>query len=313
MSGKNIVIALGGNALENGKSLPTSHNQMQVIKETCKHIAEIVKEGYRVTIVHGNGPQVGRLLLAIEEGKESLPSLSLDVLDSMTQGYIGYQLQQALSCELGSRGLPMDVTTVVTQVVVDKNDIGFLSPTKPIGPFYTEEEAQKLMKENKGVYKKDANRGYRKVVASPKPLEIVEIDRIRRLSKKGIVIACGGGGIPVVEEGGCYKGVEAVIDKDYAAELLAEGLKADILLILTAVDNASLDYGTGNERPVHNVKVKELKVLVSEGHFAEGSMLPKISAGIKFAEHKKHKTAVITSLNKGLQGLKGSEGTIISM
>ena len=312
MGKESIVIALGGNALEDGKCSPTSENQLKVIKETCKHIVEIIKEGYRVTLVHGNGPQVGRLIIAQEAGKESLPALSLDVLDSMTQGYIGYQIQQALKCELKKQSLKNDVVTIVTQVVVDKNDEGFTNPTKPVGPFYDEEEANLLMAKTKAIYKKDSNRGYRKVVPSPIPLKIVEIDTIKKLSEDTIVIACGGGGIPVVEEGGCYKGVEAVIDKDFASELLAEELDADTLLILTQVEHASLNYGTKEEKTIGAIKQEELLKLVTEGHFAEGSMLPKVSSGLKFVEKGNNKRAIITSLDKGFLALKEETGTIIS-
>ena len=236
-----IVIALGGNALQSGKAAPTAEQQLEVVKMTCEHIADISGMGYEVGVVHGNGPQVGRILLASETAKDVTPALPFDVCGAMSQGYIGYHIQQALKQALRKRGRDIPVATVVTQVVVDKDDPGFRNPTKPIGPFYTEEEAMKLKEERGYAVKEDAGRGWRRVVASPIPQKIVEIDAVRTLWPTTITISAGGGGIPVIEhEDGSLEGVAAVIDKDFAAELLAEQVEADVLMILTEVDKVAV-------------------------------------------------------------------------
>ena len=229
-----IVVALGGNALQSGNGPATAEAQLEVVKNTCERIAEIVESGYEVGVVHGNGPQVGRILLASETAKDVTPAMPFDVCGAMSQGYIGYHLQQALKFALKKRNIEKPVVTLATQVVVDAKDPGFVNPTKPIGPFYGEEEAKAIAAEKGYTMKEDAGRGWRRVVASPIPQKIVEIDSVKKLWDSTIVITCGGGGIPVVEkEDGSLEGVAAVIDKDFAAELLAEMMEVDTLMILT--------------------------------------------------------------------------------
>ncbi|MFQ9894475.1 MAG: carbamate kinase, partial [Emergencia sp.] len=238
-----IVIALGGNALQSGKSEATAEAQLEVVKKTCDYIADISCKGYEIGLVHGNGPQVGRILLASETAKDVTPAMPFDVCGAMSQGYIGYHLQQAMRFALKQRGKDIPVLTIATQMIVDKEDQGFKNPTKPIGPFYSEEEAKALVEEKGYSVKEDAGRGWRRVVASPIPKEIVEIDAVRRLWDSSIVISCGGGGIPVVEnEDGSLEGVAAVIDKDFAAELLAESVGADALMILTEVEKVAINF-----------------------------------------------------------------------
>ena len=232
-----IVIALGGNALQSGDSAPTAENQLEVVKQTAQHIAEISRRGYEMALVHGNGPQVGRIVLASEAAKDVVPPMPFDVCGAMSQGYIGYHIQQALKYALAERNRNYPVVSLTTQVVVEQNDPAFENPTKPIGAFYSREEAQQLEQEKGYVMREDSGRGWRRVVASPKPRRIVEIEAVRLLWDHAIVITCGGGGVPVVErEDGTLQGVPAVIDKDLAAELLAEEVKADVLMILTEVE-----------------------------------------------------------------------------
>ncbi len=244
-----IVIALGGNALQSGKSEATAEAQLEVVKKTCEFIADISTSGYEMGIVHGNGPQVGRILLASETAKDVTPAMPFDVCGAMSEGYIGYHLQQALKHSLKKRGKDFPVLTVVTQMVVDKEDKGFKNPTKPIGPFYTEEEAKELENTKGYSMKEDAGRGFRRVVASPIPKEIVEIEAIKQLWPTSIVISCGGGGIPVVKhEDGSLEGVAAVIDKDFAAELLAEEVEADVLMILTEVEKVAINFNKPDQK-----------------------------------------------------------------
>ena len=237
-----IVVALGGNALQSGNGPATAEAQLEVVKKTCEHIAEISGRGYELAVVHGNGPQVGRILLASETAKDVTPAMPFDVCGAMSQGYIGYHLQQALKFALKERNRNVPVVTLATQVVVDRDDPGFKNPTKPIGPFYSEEEAKAMVEEKGYAVKEDAGRGWRRVVASPIPKKIVEIDSVRKLWESTIVITCGGGGIPVIEnEDGSLEGVAAVIDKDFAAELLAEEVGADALMILTEVEKVAVN------------------------------------------------------------------------
>ena len=251
-----IVIALGGNALQSGKSEATAEAQLEVVKQTCEYIADISLKGYEMGLVHGNGPQVGRILLASETAKDVTPAMPFDVCGAMSQGYIGYHLQQGMRLALEKRGKKTPVLTVVTQMVVDKNDPGFTNPTKPIGPFYSEEEAKALQTEKGYSMKEDAGRGWRRVVASPIPEEIVEIDAVKTLWDTSIVISCGGGGIPVVKnDDGSLEGVAAVIDKDFAAELLAESVDADILMILTEVEKVAINFNI--VRNIVNQKVRD--------------------------------------------------------
>ena len=308
-----IVIALGGNALQSKNSKPTSEGQLQVVRHTCGRLAEISAQGYEMSIVHGNGPQVGRILLAFEAAKDVTPAMPFDVCGAMSQGYIGYHIQQALKYALSVRNKHCPVVTVATQLVVDKDDKAFENPTKPIGPFYTEEEAKQLIQEKGYVMKEDAGRGWRRVVASPTPRKIVEIDAIKNLWKSTIVVSCGGGGIPVVENpDGTLEGVAAVIDKDFAAELLAEQVDADIMMILTEVEKVAVNWGKPDQRSLDKMSLKEAARYVEEGQFAPGSMLPKVEACMKFVRQNPQKKAIITSLDKALEALEGKTGTVIT-
>lgn len=308
-----IVIALGGNALQSKNSKPTSEGQLQVVRHTCGRLAEISAQGYEMSIVHGNGPQVGRILLAFEAAKDVTPAMPFDVCGAMSQGYIGYHIQQALKYALSVRNKHCPVVTVATQLVVDKDDKAFENPTKPIGPFYTEEEAKQLIQEKGYVMKEDAGRGWRRVVASPTPRKIVEIDAIKNLWKSTIVVSCGGGGIPVVENpDGTLEGVAAVIDKDFAAELLAEQVDADIMMILTEVEKVAVNWGRPDQRNLDKMSLKEAARYVEEGQFAPGSMLPKVEACMKFVGQNPQKKAIITSLDKALEALEGKTGTVIT-
>lgn len=307
-----VVVALGGNALEEKGLPPTSQSQMNVVSKTSEYIANLSNAGYELAIVHGNGPQVGRILLASEAASHLTPALPFDVCGAMSQGYIGYHIQQALRKSLDKLHHPLPVVTVVTQVVVDQNDAAFLKPSKPIGPFYTAEEAKVLENEKGYCMQEDAGRGWRRVVPSPEPKEIVEIDTIKTLWDTTITVTCGGGGIPVVRNAdGSLSGVAAVIDKDLAAERLAEGMEADILMILTEVEQVCLHYQKPNEKKLGLITVAEAEQYVREGHFAPGSMLPKMQAAIRFAASKEHRKSIITSLYRAEDALAGRTGTVI--
>ena len=311
MMGK-IVIALGGNALQSGKGEATAEAQLEVVKKTCAYIAVLSDMGYEIGLVHGNGPQVGRILLATEAANDITPAMPFDVCGAMSQGYIGYHLQQALGYELKKRGKDTPVLTVVTQVVVDAEDPGFKDPTKPIGPFYSAEAAKAVEAEKGYVLKEDSGRGFRRVVASPIPEDIVEIDAVRRLWDSSIVITCGGGGIPVVRSAdGKLEGVPAVIDKDYAAELLAEKIGADALMILTEVEQVAINFNKPNQENLSTLDLVTAQKYVDEGQFAPGSMLPKVKAAMKFVEANPGKKAIITSLDKAVEALAGNTGTVI--
>lgn len=308
-----IVIALGGNALQSGNGPATAEAQLEVVRKTCEHIAQISDMGYELAIVHGNGPQVGRILLASETAKEVTPAMPFDVCGAMSQGYIGYHLQQGLKHALNLRNRDIPVVTVATQVIVEENDPAFDDPTKPIGPFYTESEARAIVKEKGYIMKEDSGRGWRRVVASPVPRRIVEIDAVRHLWDSSIVITCGGGGIPVVEKpDGTIEGTEAVIDKDFAAELLAEQVDADVLMILTEVERVSLNFNTPEQRDLSALNLADAARYCEEGHFAAGSMLPKVQAAMKFVRANPSKHAVITSLDKAIEALNGESGTVIT-
>ena len=310
---KKVVIALGGNALQARGEAATSENQLKNVLMTSEHIAKIIQEGNQVIISHGNGPQVGRILLQNEAGKELTPPMPMDVCGAMTQGMIGYHIQQGLSEVLRENGINKPVATIVTQVAVDPADPAFQNPSKPVGAFYDEAEAKKLQEEKGYVMKKDANRGYRRVVPSPKPKEIVEIETVRKLVDcDTVVVAAGGGGIPVYRKDGRYVGLEAVIDKDFASEVLAEQLDADILLILTEVENVCLNFGTPEQKVLHQVSAADLEKYADEGYFAPGSMLPKVQAVCKFVHSKAGRKAIITSLENAINGINGVGGTIVS-
>ena len=310
---KKIVIALGGNALQSGRGPATAEEQLRVVRETCEHIADLSCRGYEIAIVHGNGPQVGRILLSSETAKDVTPAMPFDVCGAMSQGYIGYHLQQSLKYALNMRNRNTPVVTVATQMIVDENDPAFNDPTKPIGPFYSEEEAKKISEEKGYVMKEDAGRGWRRVVASPMPRKIVEIDAVKRLWDSTIVITCGGGGVPVIEKNnGVLEGVDAVIDKDFAAELLAEQVEADVLMILTEVEKVAINYNRPDQKDLSVMTLKDATEYMEEGQFAKGSMLPKVQAAMKFVRAFPGKRAVITSLDKALEGLLGETGTQIT-
>ena len=310
MDKKKIVIALGGNALVN--NLP---EQMEAVKTTAKAIVDLAEDGNEIVIVHGNGPQVGVINNAMTEfahkdGSEPTP---LSVCVAMSQAYIGYDIQNALREEFLNRGAKLPpVATMVTQVRVDPEDPAFRDPSKPIGRFMSKDEALKEAGDRGWIVREDAGRGYRRVVASPKPKEIIELSAIRAMADDGqIVICCGGGGIPVVAEGKHLAGVPAVIDKDFAAELLAESLDADMLLILTAVEKAAVHFGKPEQRWLSEISAEEAERYAEEGQFAAGSMLPKVQAAIRFARSRKGRTAVITLLEKAREALQGKTGTRI--
>lgn len=308
---KRIVIALGGNAL--GNNLP---EQMVAVQHTSKAIADLIEEGHEVVISHGNGPQVGMINEAMAAyGRTNVdhPTFTpLSVCVAMSQAYIGYDLQNALREELLNRGIKKSVATVITQVRVDADDPKFLNPTKPIGQFMNEEE-MKFAKEKGLQVIEDSGRGYRRVVASPLPKEIIEIGTIRNLLQSGeIVIACGGGGIPVIRTDNHLKGASAVIDKDFASSLLAREIGADYLIILTAVEKVAIDFRGPNEKWLDTITTDEAREYMKQGHFAPGSMLPKVEAAVDFASSGEGRTALITLLEKAKDGINGKTGTFIT-
>jgi carbamate kinase len=308
-----IVVALGGNALQRKGAPATAEAQLAVVKETVEFIAEMSCRDYELAIVHGNGPQVGNIVLASETAAEVVPSMPFDVCGAMSQGYIGYHIQQALRHALQKRSRNIPVVTIVTQVIVDRNDPAFNEPTKPIGPFYDEKEAKKIADEKGYIVKEDSGRGWRRVVASPMPRRIVEFSCLRELWDTTIVITAGGGGIPVIEhEDGSLEGVAAVIDKDLAASRLADDIDADILMILTEVEKVALNFNKPDQVDLGQLTVADAEKYIKEGHFAPGSMLPKIQAAVNFVKENPGKKAIITSLFKALDALDGKTGTVIS-
>ena len=310
---RRVVIALGGNAL--GKNLP---EQMVASHRTAKAICDLIEEGCEVVIAHGNGPQVGMIQNAmnalVRTDPERYITVPLSVCVAMSQGYIGYDLQNAMREEMLDRGIDLGVATVLTQIEVDPSDPAFQHPTKPIGPFLTKEEADKLIRERHYDIVEDSGRGYRRVVASPAPRSIIEIGTIRSLvDTNHVVIACGGGGIPVFQtEGHHLKGAAAVIDKDFAAERLAEEVDADTLIILTAVEKVAVHFGKPDQKDLDRLTVEEAQRYCEEGEFAPGSMLPKVQACMKFAASKPGRTALITLLEKARDGISGKTGTRIT-
>ncbi|MDO5439353.1 MAG: carbamate kinase [Erysipelotrichaceae bacterium] len=304
-----IVVALGGNALGN-----TPQEQLQLVKKTATVIADLTEEGYTVILGHGNGPQVGMInnAMAYASEHDNTPAMPFAECVAMSQGYIGYHLQQAITNELRRRKIAKSCASVVTRMIVDENDPGFKDPSKPVGIFYDEEKAGELMKETGDIYKEDAGRGWRKVVASPMPLEICELDLLKELVDRDfIVITVGGGGIPVVkEENGDLCGVSAVIDKDNACARLAIDLNADRLIILTAVDRVCVNFNKPAQKELSEMTLAEAEEYIKEGQFAPGSMLPKIQACLKFVSES-GKEALITSLEKAKEGLEGKTGTRI--
>ncbi len=307
--GKRIVVALGGNAL--GK---TPEEQLKLVKETAKSLVDLVEAGYELVIGHGNGPQVGMINLALEFSANkggNTPYMPFPECGAMTQGYIGYHLQQTIQEEMKSRGINKPCATVVTQVVVDKNDPGFEHPTKPVGSFYTREEADAIAAEKGFVFVEDAGRGYRRVVPSPIPKRIVELDVVEQLVSAGdIVITVGGGGIPVVETENGLNGVAAVIDKDRASALLARDVKADQLIILTAVDRVCVNFNKPDQKELPSMTLAEADKYIAEGQFAPGSMLPKVESCMEFVKSGTG-IALITSLARAAEALEGKTGTVI--
>ena len=300
------VISLGGNALGNN-----AEEQKELLKKVAIPIADLIKQNHEVIIVHGNGPQVGMINLAFSN--DNVPDMPFPECGAMSEGYIGYHIQNAIDNRLKEIGLSTPVTTIVTQVVVDKNDPRFLNPTKPIGKFYSKEESEELAVKTGYIFKEDAGRGYRRVVPSPLPIDIVEKESINALVKeKHVVICAGGGGIPVIKnDDGSLTGVAAVIDKDFASAKVAELTHADYLVILTAVDNVCINFNKPDEKKLTDVTVKELEEYISLGHFAKGSMLPKVEACLMFLNNNPNKVAIISSLEKATLSIKGKAGTII--
>lgn len=309
---KRIVIALGGNAL--GNTLP---EQMKMVKITSRAIVDLIEDGCQVVVTHGNGPQVGMVnnaMLALTREEPDQPNTPLSVCVAMSQAYIGYDLQNALREELLNRNITdVPVATMITQVRVNEDDPAFAHPSKPIGRFLTKEQAEELERKYQYIMKEDAGRGYRRVVASPKPQEIVEIGTIRNMVDSGdVVIACGGGGIPVTRQGNHLKGASAVIDKDFASSLLARELDADFLIILTAVEKAAIHFGTPQQQDLSHITTEEARKYIAEGQFAPGSMLPKIQAAVDFADSRPGRRSLITLLEKARDGIHGRTGTMIT-
>ncbi len=309
---RTAVVAIGGNAVNRPGEKPTAENMYKNLVETAKYLVDMLKD-WDIVITHGNGPQVGNLLVQQELAKEIIPPFPIDVNDAQTQGSLGYLISMALQNELKRRGMERDVVAIVTRIVVDENDPAFEDPTKPVGPFYTEEEAKKMQKDKGWIMIEDAGRGWRRVVPSPKPLDVIEKDTIGILMKghDKIVIAAGGGGIPVVRnEDGTLKGIEAVIDKDRASALLAIELDVDMLIILTGVEKVYLNYGKPDQKPLDVLKVSDAKRYLDEGHFPRGSMGPKVEASITFVEST-GREALITDMAKLKEALEGRTGTRI--
>lgn len=305
-----VVVALGGNAILRSKEKGTAGEQLTNVDRACKHLVEIVKLGHTITITHGNGPQVGDILLKDECAKEILPPMPLDICGAESQGMIGYMIQQSLRNELAQAGISLQVATVLTETVVDAKDPAFENPTKPIGPFYTATEATRLKQDRGWHLVNDSGRGFRRVVPSPAPVSIVEGQTIKTLIDSGvIVIAAGGGGIPVTS-GSESEGIEAVIDKDLGAAMLANLIKADILLILTDVENVFLNYGLPTQMALKRVTVQECRRYIAEAQFAMGSMLPKVEAAIHFLESG-GKASIVSSLESAKSALDGTAGTTI--
>lgn len=308
---KRLVLALGGNALGN-----TPEEQLQFVKTTAKTVVDLVEEGYEVIIGHGNGPQVGMINLAMEFASSNgagTPGMPFAECGAMSQGYIGYHLQQSISTELLKRNIKKSVATVVTQVVVDKDDPAFKNPSKPVGMFYSKEEADRIAKEKGYTFVEDAGRGYRRVVPSPKPKRIVELEAVKEMVEDGIiVITVGGGGIPVVQmEDGSLTGVAAVIDKDKSSAKLAEDMGAEMLVILTAIDRVCINFNKENQQELQSMTIDEAQKYINSGEFAKGSMLPKVEACVDYVKTVKGGVALIASLTKAKEALHGETGTII--
>lgn len=310
--GQKVLVALGGNAILRYDEKGTANEQFENIRETSSRLVHLINDGYKIVITHGNGPQVGDILIKNELASDVLPSMPLDICGAQSQGMIGYMLQQSMRNEMTKASIHVPVVSIVTQTIIDGNDEAFQQPSKPIGPFYDIAEAEKLREEKGWTIIEDSGRGYRRVVPSPKPKAIVEGDIIRLLYERGvIVIAVGGGGVPVVlEEGHGLKGVVAVVDKDLGAQVLANSIDADVLLLLTDVEKVSLNYGRADKIDLDKLSVHEAKRYLHDGHFHPGSMGPKIEAAIMFLQSGGRK-AVISSLEKAREALEGTAGTTI--
>lgn len=310
--GKKIVVALGGNAILQPGQEGTFENQLENVRTTAKILAKLIQEGHQLVITHGNGPQVGNILRQNEEAANVIPQQPLDALSGQSQGFIGYMMVQSIVSELNLLQLDIPVVNILTRTEVSKEDPDFKDPSKPIGGFFTKEEAEKLISEKGWNMKEDANRGYRRVVPSPKPIKIHEAQTIKKLVDQGtIVVASGGGGIPVVtNEDGTVKGIEAVIDKDRSGVRLAKEVEADLFMILTDVENVYVNYGKPDQKALRQISLEEIEKYAEEGHFSKGSMAPKVESAIEFAQDGK--TAIICSLVKVEGALQGESGTIIS-
>lgn len=309
---KRIVVALGGNALSlDGKA--TAHDQQLVAEQTAAQLTKLIEAGYELAVVHGNGPQIGNIILHEEAiNTEKTPTMPVDTCGAMSQGQIGYWLQNAFFNNFRRAGINKPVASLVTQVLVDANDPAFANPSKPIGPFYSEEEAKRLSTERGFTVKEDAGRGWRKVVPSPKPIDIIEADLVKMaLDNQAVLVAAGGGGIPVYYKDDKLTGLEAVIDKDFAAAKLAEIVEADVLMILTAVDAVKINYGQENEQSLSQMTVAEAEKHIADQQFAPGSMLPKVEASIKFVKTGAGRQAIITTPERALDALNGTTGTKI--
>lgn len=309
-----IVVAVGGSALQAETTAPTVQAQLETVRRTAERLAVLTARGNEIAIVHGSGPQLGRIVLSGETAADVTPAMPLDVCTAMSQGYIGYHLQQGLRAALDEWGIARPVVTFVTQVVVDAQDPAFRDPAKPIGPYCTPREAEQYARERGYTMKEDAGRGYRRVLACPLPRKIVEIEAIQSLWPEAVIVACGGGGIPVIRRpDGSLEGVAAVIDKDYAAELLAEQLHADTLLILTAVDRVALRYGEPEQENLSHLTAEQAERYCREGHFAAGSMLPKVRAALKFVQYNPTGRAIIAALERAGDALDGKTGTVVTL
>ena len=310
---KRIIIALGGNAIQLKGEKGTHEESMANVRATMKAIAPIALENsYEVVVTHGNGPQVGNMLIQNAAGKSAVPEMPLFLCDAMSQGEIGYWMEQSLGDFFDAKGSKKHIVTVLSQVVVKKNDPAFKKPTKPVGPFYSKEESEKIHNESGFTFKEDAGRGFRRVVPSPEPVDFVETDVVRDLIKCGhIVIAGGGGGIPVIWKGKRLEGVDAVIDKDKTTALLGDLLSADLFIILTAIPEVKLNFGKPDEKSVRSMRVAEAKKYIKEGHFAEGSMKPKIEAALAFLKNGAKRQVLITDAETLDEALAGEAGTWI--
>lgn len=312
--GRTIVIAIGGNAITKEHQKGTLQEQVNNIENCCDSIIELIKMGYSVILTHGNGPQVGNILLRVEAASDIVPPMPLDVCGAESQGQLGYLIQRTLANKLKIQGLDKEVVTILTQVLVDKNDRAFQNPTKPIGPFYNLQQAEKIMDQRKDiVFKEDSGRGYRRIVPSPRPVSIIEKQTIKQLVEQGkIVITAGGGGIPVIlKDNNELAGVEAVIDKDWASSVLAVEIKADLLVILTGVEKVAVNFGQPTMKWLSEMTLSETREYFNQGHFPPGSMGPKIEAAMDYVE-KTGGAALITSLEKVIPALKGETGTMIT-